>query len=146
MSYDLLIIEDDSELQKEQDILDYQDEVSEDLILRLRIILESNQSSDTYAGIRAVKRMLKRLRTSLREVQVALKDLDGRPENLPAAQQYTEELLSDKEDLRHVSDELLRLGLEDDHELFELHTALRKMHFECSCATRVLKKQTSFSF
>jgi len=70
-------IDDETELQKEQDILDHQDEVSEDLILRLRILLESNDGGESGAGTRSVEKMLRQLRSSLTEVKDALKDLDG---------------------------------------------------------------------
>ena len=70
-----------------------------------------------------------------------LGNLDDRPEHAPIVQQHVEDLLSYKDDLRSLNEDLLKLGLEDDHELVDLHTALKKLHFECSCTAKGLSSQ-----
>lgn len=75
-------MEEESELEKEQDVMNQQDGIIENLILilRLRVLLaDNNNHTDEGTGTRTVEKRLKRLRTSLQEDKGMLSTLDGSP-------------------------------------------------------------------
>ena len=59
---------------------DHQEELNENLTLRLRVIINSQAVSENNEDVRADERRLKRLQSSLKEVKESLDDLVGKPE------------------------------------------------------------------
>lgn len=121
-------IDDQAELEHKQDILDRKDEFNDNLILCLRLLMTGNNNDKAQEEVKTTAD--RKLRTSLQEVKDNLTMLDGRPEHTLMVQQYAEELLSYKEDLRNLNKDLVML-----------HTALRKLHFDCSCTTKGLSNR-----
>ena len=52
--------------------------------------------------------------------------------------QYVEKLADFKKDLSSVHDALVSLDLEQDNELFAMHSQLEQLHFTCSHTARRL--------
>ena len=68
-------IEEESQLEKEQEILDRQEEINDDLTLRLRVLpLENSAQSDD--GVKTAEMRLKRLQAQLQDTKEVLKSLD----------------------------------------------------------------------
>ena len=133
-----MLILNEEELQREQEVLSQQEEIIEELIIRLRMLLAGGDDERCNAEIRTADRKIRRLGTTLNEMSDKLAALSAAPEHIPVIQQFAEELMSCKDDLKKVSNDLLGLDLEDDHELIKLHSVVKKLYFTCSCTTKRL--------
>ena len=71
----------------------------------------------------------------------ALALLKAESTSLSVIEQHQEELATCKNRLLSISDELIKLDLDDAHMLVVLHGKLKKLHFKCSCEIRELTKQ-----
>ena len=113
-----------------------QGEIIEELIICLRMLLAEGDDERRKAKIRMADRKIRRLGTTLNEMSDKLAALSAAPEQVPVIQQFAEELISCKDDLKKISNNLLCLDLEDDHELIKLHSVVKELHFTCSCTTK----------
>ena len=95
-------------------------------------MLAKNGEHEVREEVKVAERKLKHLRTLLQGTKDNLGVLDDRTEHTPVIQQQAEELSCYKEDLKKLDDEIVRLDLDDVHDLVSLHSALMKMHFDCS--------------
>ena len=135
---DTIDADNEEELQREQEVLSQQEEIIEELIIRLRMLLAGGDDERRNAEIRTADRKVRSLGTALNEMSDKLAALSAAPEHIPVIQQFAEELISCKDDLKKVSNDLLHLDLEDDHELIKLHSVIKELHFTCSCTTKRL--------
>ena len=139
-----LIDEEAEELELEQDILNKHDDNIAALSLRLKQLVSKSKSPVVAPdnSKKAPARKLARLECSLGTTDDALSSTSSDPD-VSLWEQHSEQLADYKKKLTPVYEELVHLDLEEDDDLFILHSKLEKLHF--ALAVKVRKLLSSFT-
>ena len=118
---DLIDVEDEGTIEKEQDIMEKHDDDIDSLTIRVQGLLVASRTISALSDHRLLLRKLAHLEESLTIISDAITTLppDGL-EDLALIQQYQEELTDHKRQLMNLYDGLAGLELEGD-ELLVLH-------------------------
>ena len=135
-----LINEGAEELDREQETLDLHDDNVSAMSLQLRRLVSesSDKTGDPSVGKRAPARKLSRLQRILRSTEGDLAAMSSNREDVPLLEQRAEQLTDYKKQLASIYEELVALDLEEEDDLFILHTELEEVHFSCAHSVRKL--------
>lgn len=135
-----LMEEDSGEIEQEQDTLDEHDDNIAALSVRLKqlTIKPSGGGMPGLEGNRkALARKLSRLERSLQATDDALSTMSS-SDDVSLLEQHAEQLADYKKELASIYEELVPLDLDEEDNLFVLHTRLEKLHFACAHKVRKL--------
>ena len=105
--------------------------------LRLRRLV--SESSDKTGDLSVGKRApLSRLQRILRSTEGDLAAMSSNREDVPLLEQHAEQLTDYKKQLASIYEELVALDLEEEDDLFILHTQLEEVRFSCAHSVRKL--------
>ena len=132
------VIDDETALQKEQEILDEHDDDLSLLAVRLQTLITACSHVSEPDPRKLPSRRLQRLEKSLSSISDEIKALSGRSEDPCLIHQFEEQVSDCKKELGSICDCLLPLDLGDTDELSVLQSKLKKMLFECSLNVKKL--------
>ena len=144
---DLIDVEDEGTIEKEQDIMDKHDDDIDSLTIRVQGLLVASRTISASSDHRLLLRKPAHLEESLTTISDTITTLppDGL-EDLALIQQYQEELSDHKGQLMNLYDGLAGLELEEGDELLVLHSKLKKLHFDCCHKVRkILNSRSTLS-
>ena len=130
------LLDDEEDLLTQQEALDQADDDTADLKVRLTELTKSaTPTTGTTADNERERRILSR---KLAHLDRTLHSLDEKVSALPEGpdkhlvKQYKEQLVDVKGNLHDIHNELLSLDLDEENELFAMHSSLERLLFDCS--------------
>ena len=128
------LIESEEDLEREQDILDQQDDTVSELGVRVKKLISVCSSSSTSPSSPANLqiRKLRRLEHDLGSIRDSITSLDESVDNTCRLQLYQEQLSDFKRELVEIRDTLLSMGVADTEDLMRTHDNLEKGIFDSS--------------
>ena len=134
------LIESEEDLEREQDILDQQDDTVSELGVRVKKLISVCSSSSTSPSSPAnlQLRKLRRLENDLGSIRDSITSLDESVDNTCRLQLYQEQLSDFKRELVEIRDTLLSIGVADTEDLMRTHDHLERGIFDSSLRIREL--------
>ena len=123
------LLEEKTDLEVEQAILDEHDDIVSAITLRLKALIEPREEPPPPDERKILARRLKRVEGRLTSVNEAITALGETPD-LCHVERYVEQLQDEKKELAELSVKPYSLDLEDTDELVTLHTGLEERLFD----------------